>query len=77
MFEPQGLNPGSKAKGTSPSNVLKALADEPRTQLVDIRSPAAVKAQGKPDLSATRRRLLSLPYTRVSFCVTHRVSCLR
>ena len=61
----QALSPGGKAKGTSASNALSALAEEPRTQLVDIRSPAAVKAQGTPDLSATRRRSLSLPFTKV------------
>jgi hypothetical protein len=61
----QALSPGGKAKGTSAGNALSALAEEPRTQLVDIRSPAAVKAQGTPDLSATRRRSLSLPFTKV------------
>lgn len=66
----QALNPGSRTKSTSPANVLKALAEEPRTQLVDIRAAGTVKTQGTPDLSSTKRRLLSLPYTRVGPPVT-------
>lgn len=67
----QALSPGSRAKSTTPANVLKALAEEPRAQLVDIRAAGTVKAQGTPDLSSTKRRLLSLPYTRVSVAELH------
>ena len=67
----QALSPGSRAKSTTPANVLKALAEEPRTQLVDIRAAGTVKTQGTPVLSSTKRRLLSLPYTRVSVAELH------
>lgn len=54
-------------KGSSPANVVAALTEEPRAQLLDIRSAADVKAEGSPDLKGTKRRALSLPYSRVGY----------
>lgn len=62
----QALNPGSTVKGSSPGNVVATLTEESRAQLLDIRSAADVKAEGSPDLKGTKRRALSLPYTRVA-----------
>ncbi len=66
MAGPQVLNPGSKAKSSSAANVLAALTEEPRAVLLDIRASAAAKAAGTPDLRATKRRAVTLPFTRVT-----------
>jgi hypothetical protein len=52
-------------KAVTPEQALAALAEDPRVVLVDIRSTAEIKAQGAPNLRSVKRKLVSLPYTKV------------
>ena len=38
---------------------------DPNTVLVDIRSREEVKEQGSPNLSSTKKKAITLPFTRV------------
>jgi hypothetical protein len=51
-----------KAVGTSAEQAIEALSSDVRTVLLDVRSKADVKADGAPDIRATGRKLLSLPF---------------
>jgi hypothetical protein len=55
-----------KAVATSVDQALEALSTDEKTVLVDIRSKADVKVEGTPDIRATKKKLLSLPYVVVS-----------
>ena len=63
----QGLSlpaAGPKAKATRAEKALEALAAEPRTLLVDIRSLADVKAEGSPALGKIPGKAVAVPYTK-------------
>lgn len=61
-----GGEPKPKAVATQVDQALEALTTDEKTVLVDIRSKADVKVEGTPDIRATKKKLLSLPYVVVS-----------
>lgn len=50
-------------KLTNPAKAMEALEGDARVILVDIRSKAEIKAQGKPDLKSIKRSAVSVPFT--------------
>jgi len=54
---------GAKATPTSPQQALAALGADPRAQLLDIRPRGAASADGVPDLSAAKKKLLVAPFS--------------
>jgi hypothetical protein len=61
-----GGEPKPMAVATQVDQALEALSTDEKTVLVDIRSKADVKVEGTPDIRATKKKLLSLPYIVVS-----------
>ena len=45
---------------------VEGLTSDPNTVLVDIRSREEVKEQGNPNLSSTKKKAITLPFTRVN-----------
>ena len=60
-----GLLGNRKVAGLSAAEAYQYLIKEPRTILLDIRNKSEA-ATGTPDLKEAKKRVLSLPYTRVS-----------
>lgn len=56
---------GSKVAATSAARAVEALSQDERVLLVDIRDKETVRTAGTPDIRATKKKLLSLPYTKV------------
>jgi len=54
---------GPQATPTSPQQALAALGADPRAQLLDIRPRGAASADGVPDLSAAKKKLLTAPFS--------------
>jgi hypothetical protein len=59
-----GLLGNRKVAGLSAAEAYQYLLKEPRTVLVDIRNKAEA-ANGTPDIREAKKRVLSLPYTKV------------
>jgi len=58
-------------KSVNPSGAVEALTSDAGTLLVDIRSREEIKEQGSPNLSATKKKAILLPFTRVRFDPSH------
>ena len=58
-----GENAGKGVKPTSVENTLQALENDERVILLDVRSRAEAKAQGRPDLRSVKGSTTTVPFT--------------
>ena len=61
---------GVKAKKISAAKAFDLLSQDPSIIFVDLRSKAELNESGSPDLRSIKRKIISLPYTTVSFHAT-------
>ncbi len=67
-----GASQGAKVGPTSAARAVEALAEDERVIIVDIRSKESVKEYGTPDIRATKKKLNSVPFTKVKIALGKR-----
>lgn len=65
---------GVTAKKITAAKAFDMLSKDDSITFVDLRSKAEVNETGSPDLRSIKRKIISLPYTTVSFSV-HQLPC--
>ena len=51
-------------KQVNAAGAVEGLTTDPATILIDIRNKAEIKEQGTPDLAATKKKAILLPFTQ-------------